>query len=51
MIECRNVSKTFIQKGSQEVPVLDDVSIDVQANEFVVILGPAACSISDNVMK
>ena len=40
MIECRNVSKTFIQKGSQEVPVLDDVSIDVQANEFVVILGP-----------
>lgn len=40
MIECRNVSKTFIQKGKQEVPVLEDVSISVQTNEFLVILGP-----------
>ena len=39
-IACTHVSKTFIQKGKQEVPVLDDVSIAVHENEFLVILGP-----------
>lgn len=43
MIECRNVSKTFIQKGHQEVPVLKDVNLNVDENEFVVILGPGQC--------
>ena len=43
MIECRNVSKTFIQKGHQEVPVLKDVNLTVEENEFVVILGPGQC--------
>jgi NitT/TauT family transport system ATP-binding protein/sulfonate transport system ATP-binding protein len=39
-IECRNISKVFIQKGTQRVHVLEDVSVDVRPNEFVVILGP-----------
>ncbi len=39
-IVCEHISKVFIQKGSQRVHVLDDVSIDVQENEFLVILGP-----------
>lgn len=43
MIECRNVSKTFIQKGHQEVPVLKNVDLNVEENEFVVILGPGQC--------
>ena len=39
-IECRNISKVFIQKGTQRVHVLEDVSVDVKPSEFVVILGP-----------
>lgn len=39
-IECRGISKVFIQKGTQRVHVLQDVSVDVKPNEFVVILGP-----------
>lgn len=39
-ISCRGISKTFIQKGTQQVHVLDDISLDVHDNEFVVILGP-----------
>ena len=42
-IHCANVSKTFIQKGTQEVPVIRDVSLDVNENELVVILGPGQC--------
>ncbi len=36
----RDVSKTFIQKGTQQVHVLDHISVDVRKNEFLVILGP-----------
>jgi NitT/TauT family transport system ATP-binding protein/sulfonate transport system ATP-binding protein len=39
-IECRSISKVFIQKGKQRVHVLEDISLDVQDNEFLVILGP-----------
>jgi ABC-type nitrate/sulfonate/bicarbonate transport system ATPase subunit len=39
-ITCRNISKEFIQKGKQRVHVLQDISLDVRDNEFVVILGP-----------
>ena len=42
-IECRNISKTFIQKGKMEVPVIVDVSLKVHENEFLVILGPGQC--------
>lgn len=39
-ITCTHISKEFIQKSSQRVSVIDDISLDVKSNEFVVILGP-----------
>ncbi len=39
-IECRHISKVFIQKGKQRVHVLEDISLAVRNNEFLVILGP-----------
>ncbi len=39
-IECRHISKVFIQKGKQRVHVLEDISLFVRDNEFLVILGP-----------
>ena len=39
-LRCENVSKTFIQKGNQEVPVIKDITLDVYENEFLVVLGP-----------
>ena len=42
-INCTNVSKTFIQKGKQEVPVLKDINMQVRENELLVILGPGQC--------
>ena len=42
-IDCRDVSKTFIQKGTQEVPVLANIDVQVHENEFLVILGPGQC--------
>jgi NitT/TauT family transport system ATP-binding protein/sulfonate transport system ATP-binding protein len=39
-IEFQNVSKTFIQKQTQRVHVLDDISMTVSENEFLVIVGP-----------
>lgn len=42
-IDCRGVSKTFIQKGKQQVPVLENIDLQVYENEFLVILGPGQC--------
>ena len=42
-IACKDVSKTFVQKGRQLVPVLQEVSLTVRENEFLVILGPGQC--------
>ncbi|MFO8089362.1 MAG: ABC transporter ATP-binding protein [Desulfatiglandaceae bacterium] len=39
-ISCRNIRKIFIQKETQQVHVLENVSLDVYHNEFLVILGP-----------
>ena len=39
-ISCKNIRKIFIQKGKLQVHVLEDISLDVYDNEFVVILGP-----------
>lgn len=39
-ISCQNIRKIFIQKGKIQVHVLEDISLNVDANEFVVILGP-----------
>ncbi len=42
-ISCEGVSKTFIQKGTQRVPVLNDVNLSVYEEELLVILGPGQC--------
>ncbi len=42
-IECQDISKTFIQKGTQQVRVLEGVTLEVYDNEFLVILGPGQC--------
>lgn len=42
-IVCENISKTFIQKGNQQIHVLNDISLAVSKNEFVVVLGPGQC--------
>jgi NitT/TauT family transport system ATP-binding protein/sulfonate transport system ATP-binding protein len=39
-IACENLSKTFIQKGTQRVPVLREVSLEVYDEELLVVLGP-----------
>ena len=39
-IVCENISKTFIQKGKQQVHVLEDIQLEVRSNELLVILGP-----------
>lgn len=39
-IVCRNISKTFLQKGTRHVHVLEDISLEVMENEFLVITGP-----------
>jgi NitT/TauT family transport system ATP-binding protein/sulfonate transport system ATP-binding protein len=43
-IECRNVSKIFNQRGGKvQIPVLDNISLSVVENEFLVIVGPGQC--------
>ncbi|MEW6263074.1 MAG: ABC transporter ATP-binding protein [Thermodesulfobacteriota bacterium] len=42
-ISCEHISKVFIQKGTQRVHVLQDISLEVRDNEFLVILGPGQC--------
>jgi ABC-type nitrate/sulfonate/bicarbonate transport system ATPase subunit len=39
-ISCSHVCKTFIQKETQRIHVLEDISLDVQENEFLALLGP-----------
>lgn len=41
-IACRHVSKSFAVKKSK-FQVLDDLSFDVEENEFLVIFGPGQC--------
>ena len=43
IIVCENLSQVFIQKGKQQIHVLDDISLDVKNNEFLVLLGPGQC--------
>lgn len=43
IIVCENLSQAFIQKGKQHIHVLDDISLDVKNNEFLVLLGPGQC--------
>ncbi|QOZ67366.1 ABC transporter ATP-binding protein [Bradyrhizobium arachidis] len=41
-LDIRNVSKSFVVNGAA-VEALKDVSLDVAAGEFVVLLGPSGC--------
>ncbi len=41
-IECRNISKMFLTE-QYTINVLDGVSLQVEENEFVVVLGPGQC--------
>ncbi len=43
-IECRNLSKSFTQlRGKVLIHVLEEISIQVAENEFLVIVGPGQC--------
>lgn len=42
-IICHGISKTFLQKGTMEVPVLNNIDFRVHENEFLVVLGPGQC--------
>ncbi|MEW6262185.1 MAG: ABC transporter ATP-binding protein [Thermodesulfobacteriota bacterium] len=43
-IECRNIGKTFKQRGGKvQIPVLDNINLTVEENEFLVIVGPGQC--------
>lgn len=40
LVEIRNVSKTF-RKGDQTIVPLDDISLDIESNDFVSLMGPS----------
>lgn len=42
-IRLNGIQKTFRTKDKQTIHVLDDVSLDIRENEFLVILGPGQC--------
>ena len=43
-IDCQHVSKIFKQRGGKvRIPVLDDITLQVYENEFLVIVGPGQC--------
>jgi ABC-type lipoprotein export system ATPase subunit len=43
LVELRNVSKIY-QLGGEEIRALDDVSLDIEAGEFISIIGPPAAA-------
>lgn len=42
VLEVNNIAKSF-EVGSQQVPVLKDVSLQVKQSDFTVIFGPSGC--------
>ncbi|HXJ55802.1 MAG TPA: ATP-binding cassette domain-containing protein, partial [Verrucomicrobiae bacterium] len=40
LVELRNVSKIY-HLGGEEIRALDDVSLDIEAGEFISIIGPS----------
>ena len=43
-IDCQHVSKIFKQLGGKvQIPVLEDINLQVFENEFLVIVGPGQC--------
>ncbi|MBI3089155.1 MAG: ABC transporter ATP-binding protein [Candidatus Tectomicrobia bacterium] len=43
MIELRNISKIFAEKGKPSVTALRDVSLRVEKGEFLTLIGPSGC--------
>ena len=42
-IAAQGVSKIFKSSNQKDVAALDDVSVDIQENEFLTLLGPSGC--------
>jgi len=42
ILQAKNISKTFFSKG-RDLDAINDVSIDVSNNEFLIVLGPGQC--------
>jgi len=42
MVSCRHIGRTFYSEG-QKNRVLRDISLDVDAGDFVVLIGPSGC--------
>jgi len=40
IVQIRNLSKAY-RRGGQSVPVLTDISLDIQAGEFLALMGPS----------
>lgn len=42
-IALESLSKTFVRRSGEVVHAIDDVSVEIEAGEFLVILGPSGC--------
>jgi len=40
LVEIRNLAKSY-QRGGQTVPVLSDITLDIEAGEFIALMGPS----------
>src|SRR5688572_31878862 len=40
LVEIRNLSKSY-RRGGQIVPVLEDITLDIAAGDFVALMGPS----------
>jgi iron(III) transport system ATP-binding protein len=43
VVEIRNLRKSFQRRDGATITPVDDISLDVRAGEFVVLLGPSGC--------
>src|ERR1700754_4857979 len=43
LLQVRGLRKHFVRTDGTRVPAIDDVSFDLHAGEFMVLLGPSGC--------